>query len=219
METIRTVAQILLALATIVIAIVGAFLAPNIIYKLRQIDPKVRQAGGRPPKEQPKILWKILWVFVAVALVYPIIDFGLNKLAPEYKPIPVDQLKDNGAYIKILEINPATGTPLTAGSEVQFIILVEYYLPGKVPLAEIGINYMIGSKPNKGDDLFLPTRLAAQEGKHTVQLAGLVKPPDPLALNGKPFEVGVYMEALDIVQRKNFTVDTNSIIYPLSPAK
>ena len=121
--------------------------------------------------------------------------------------------------IKILEINPAIDTSITVGEEIQFIILAEYYLPGKAPLAEIGINYMIGSTPEKGDRLFLPTRLAAQEGKHTVQMAGVVVPPDPSALNGKPFEVGVYMEALDIVQRRYYTVDMDSLVYPLSPAK
>jgi hypothetical protein len=143
----------------------------------------------------------------------------LDKFSPEYESIPVDQLKEKGAYIKILEISPAAGTPLTAGSEVQFIILVEYYLPGKVPLAEIGINYLIRAYPDKGDDLFLPTRIAAQEGKHTVQIAGIVKTPDPAALNGEPFEVGVYMESLDIVKRQNYTIDETSVIYPLSPAK
>lgn len=189
-------------------------------------------------KKNPKKILKILSQSAIIGAILGLIGFFANiagvlgffkidfgsiagtsapDMADEY--ISPDQLQEKGAYIKILEINPPPSTELISNKEYQFVVLVEYYLPGKVPLAEIDLHYTIGYSPDKGEASYLPSRLAAQEGKHTIQLAGVVKTPDILALNGNPFQVGAHIEALDIVQRKNYTVVWASETYPLLTAE
>jgi len=78
LSTLRTILQISVALATALFAIIGAVLTPNIAYWFRQLDPKERVKGGRPPNKRSKILWIVFWLCLAILLMTPIADVGID---------------------------------------------------------------------------------------------------------------------------------------------
>jgi hypothetical protein len=78
LSTLRAILQIVVALATALFAIIGAVLTPNIAYWFRQLDPKERAKGGRPPNKRPKILWIVFWLCFAILLMTPIVNVGID---------------------------------------------------------------------------------------------------------------------------------------------
>jgi hypothetical protein len=103
METLRIIVQIFLAITGIVLAIIGAVFTPNIVYKLRPLDPE----------ERPKIAWVILLGCIIVEFMNLILllvftgGYILNRVSQDQKRYP-DPIAISGYELKSYSFDPET---------------------------------------------------------------------------------------------------------------
>jgi hypothetical protein len=89
-NSLTTLLDILVGLASVCITITAVALAPPILRWLRDRDSVYRRRGGRRPQKQPRIIWTIFWVSTIILALAPL---GKQRIASMQETIAtVDEI-------------------------------------------------------------------------------------------------------------------------------